>query len=292
MFKSYFAIIPANVRYDKRLTANAKLLYGEITALCNEKGFCWARNSYFAELYGVDKKTVSRWISELIEYGYIFSEIKYADKSKEIKARFLKLTNAPIEDFSSFKPMDKNAPTPMDKNIPTPMDKNIPTPMDKNVPDNNKDIINNKNNNNKENTLSNERVKESERETHSHTPKKEKKKSEKKAEKKPKTKPEKKQKYGEFENVFLSDEEIAILKTEYPDEYLEKIERLSKYIETTGKKYKNHFVVIREWLREDTKPNTQNSYDLDAYEGETDFLSDWNEKQKQDEESLDYLKGL
>ena len=276
MFKSYFAIIPANVRYDKRLTANAKLLYGEITALCNEKGFCWARNSYFAELYGVDKKTISRWISELIEYGYIFSEIKYADKSKEIKTRFLKLTNAPIEDFSGFKPMDKN--------VPTPMDKNVPTPRDKNVPDNNKDIINNKNINNKENTLSNERVKESERETHSHTPKKEKKKPEKKT--------EKKQIYGEFKNVFLSDTELAILKTEYPDEYLEKIERLSKYIEKKGVKYKNHFVVIRDWLREDTKPNTQNSYDLDAYEGETDFLSDLNAKYKQDEESLDYLKGL
>lgn len=152
---------------------------------------------------------------------------------------------------------------------------------------------NNKNTNNKkENTLSNERVKESERETHSHTPKKEKKKSEKKAEKKPKTKPEKKQKYGQYENVFLSDTEIAILKTEYPGEYLEKIERLSEYIESTGKKYKNHFAAVRAWLRQDTKPNTQNSYDLDSYENETNFLSDWNAKHKQDEESLDYLKGL
>ena len=48
MNKSYYAIIPANVRYDRRLTANAKLLYGEITALCNEKVYCWERNSYFS----------------------------------------------------------------------------------------------------------------------------------------------------------------------------------------------------------------------------------------------------
>jgi hypothetical protein len=69
--KNYYSIIPADVRYDKRLKPLARLLYGEITALCNEKGYCWASNSYFAELYEVSDITISRYISELKEYGYI-----------------------------------------------------------------------------------------------------------------------------------------------------------------------------------------------------------------------------
>ena len=69
--KNYFAIIPALVRYDKRLKPISKLLYGEITALCNEKGYCWASNSYFANLYEVSNDTISRAIKQLEECGHI-----------------------------------------------------------------------------------------------------------------------------------------------------------------------------------------------------------------------------
>ena len=78
--KSYYAIIPANVRYDKDLTPNAKLLYGEITALCNERGYCWSENSYFAELYGVSNTSISKWINLLVQKGYLSSEITYKEK--------------------------------------------------------------------------------------------------------------------------------------------------------------------------------------------------------------------
>lgn len=94
MEKAYYAIIPASVRYDKDLTPNAKLLYGEITALCNEKGYCWASNSYFAELYNVSKNTISRLINVLVDKGYIRAEILY-DNKKNIE-RKLFINSAPI----------------------------------------------------------------------------------------------------------------------------------------------------------------------------------------------------
>lgn len=71
MDRNYYAIIPASVRYDKRLCPNAKLLYGEITALCNEKGYCWATNGYFSGLYNVSIRSVINWINELEEAGHI-----------------------------------------------------------------------------------------------------------------------------------------------------------------------------------------------------------------------------
>jgi|GEM_PF-6896815 len=79
---NYFAIIPANVRYDKELSSSAKLLYAEITSLTNKEGYCWASNSYFAELYGTDERTVSRWISSLVDKGYVSSEVEGYNKRK------------------------------------------------------------------------------------------------------------------------------------------------------------------------------------------------------------------
>lgn len=72
---NYYAVLPASVRYDKRLRPAARLLYAEITALCNKSGYCSAGNAYFAELYDASIKTVQGWITQLVKGGYISVEV-------------------------------------------------------------------------------------------------------------------------------------------------------------------------------------------------------------------------
>lgn len=106
--KAYYAVIPANVRYDNDVPPNAKLLYGEITALCNQKGFCWASNDYFAKLYGCSKSSVSRWIRLLKSKGYISIKIVYREGSNEIENRYIQICEYPILK-NEYTPIRKNA---------------------------------------------------------------------------------------------------------------------------------------------------------------------------------------
>ena len=66
-----------------------------------------------------------------------------------------------------------------------------------------------------------------------------------------------KHKYGEYKNVLLTDDELEKLKAEYAD-YLDRIERLSSYIASTGKTYKSHYATIRNWARADAEKGRDN----------------------------------
>jgi hypothetical protein len=68
---NYYGILPAEVRYNETLTPNAKLLYSELTALCNKEGYCWASNKYFAQLYKTSKTSISNWFSSLQKEGFV-----------------------------------------------------------------------------------------------------------------------------------------------------------------------------------------------------------------------------
>ena len=82
---SYYAIIPAEVRYDEKLSFLERFIYCEITALSNVYGYCYANNEYFASLYQKTVETISRAISRLEKSGYI--KIVYERDKAIIKNR-------------------------------------------------------------------------------------------------------------------------------------------------------------------------------------------------------------
>jgi len=92
---NYYAIIPAEVRYSKALTPNAKLLYAEITALCNMNGKCTASTEYFCRVYEVSRASIQNWLSLLDKNGYITRVLIYRQGSKEILSRYIKLVDKP-----------------------------------------------------------------------------------------------------------------------------------------------------------------------------------------------------
>jgi hypothetical protein len=103
---TYYAIIPANVRYSD-LKPNAKLLYGEITCLTQSTGECWASNDYFAKLYKVSKDTASRWVTQLKKKGFV--SVSYIfNKDKTIKKRVIKLVDSPITTKKSVPPLQND----------------------------------------------------------------------------------------------------------------------------------------------------------------------------------------
>jgi len=95
---NYYAIIPAEVRYSKALIPNAKLLYAEITALCNMNGKCTASTEYFCRLYEVSKVSVQKWLKNLEDNNHIRRVNKYKPHSKQIECRVITLVNIPSKE--------------------------------------------------------------------------------------------------------------------------------------------------------------------------------------------------
>ncbi len=63
-------------------------------------------------------------------------------------------------------------------------------------------------------------------------------------------------KYGTYNNVLLADEDMEKLKAEFPKDWQSRIERLSEYIASSGKTYKNHLATIRSWAKKDDERKT------------------------------------
>ena len=96
---NYYAVIPANVRYDENLKLGEKMMYGEITSLTFKTGECWASNNYFARLYKVSPQAISKWINALEKQKYI--TIIYEKEGNRILKRIIKMVSTDIDRVST-----------------------------------------------------------------------------------------------------------------------------------------------------------------------------------------------
>lgn len=87
---------------------------------------------------------------------------------------------------------------------------------------------------------------------------------------------ETKHKYGEYNNVLLTDTELEKLKAEYPD-YEAKIENLSNYIASKGNKYKSHYATIRNWARKDAEQGKAKNSKAQELDNFYNMASEWAE---------------
>ena len=123
----YYGILPAEVRYDKELPANAKLLFVEITSLCRLQGYCWATNAYFAELLGATERTVTRWVKILCNKGYCFTTTKtfrWQDGTVK-KVRYICLSKKAADDLKALSQEDILSRHHIDISVQNHIDTNV-----------------------------------------------------------------------------------------------------------------------------------------------------------------------
>ena len=172
---SFYCIIQSDVLFDKDLSSTEKLLYAYITSLTNERGYCFAKNKHFAEKFKTTDRTIQRYLVNLKEKKYIFTQTILDKNTKEVLERRIYIremilnkiikNNSHFDDFikeneeiyvdkNDYFPetgqeknsnigMQKDLQGGTQKNVTTPPDKNVTTPPDKNVVYNNKYINNN-----------------------------------------------------------------------------------------------------------------------------------------------------
>lgn len=101
---SFWAILPATVRYDPNLRPNAKLLYAEITALQESSGYCFASNRYFADNFGLQPATITSLLDNLSKAGYISVEILRDSETHEVVQRRI-YTTGKLPDIADPSPI-------------------------------------------------------------------------------------------------------------------------------------------------------------------------------------------
>ncbi len=134
-----YTILPEAIRKDKNLTFFEKVLYGEIAALTNKEGFCFATNKYLSEFFCKSTRYVSKGLSKLQNLGYLSLRIdKDGGNDRKIylgemdkKTLFVPIVPYPMEQTEQD-PMEQMEPDPMEQmeQNPTPYGTTEPYPME------------------------------------------------------------------------------------------------------------------------------------------------------------------
>lgn len=122
---SYWSVIPACVRYDASLPPNAKLLYAEISSLCDDAGYCFASNEYFASNFELGVKSIQRLLKALCDHAYISVDVVRDPKTNEVLERKI---------FAGINPAGRIAPpSPQKRGDPSPQNCGNPSPQKRGV---------------------------------------------------------------------------------------------------------------------------------------------------------------
>ena len=89
----YSKIFHENVR-DRKLSIRAKLFYGELFKIYKEQGYCDQQNRYFADMFGVCKGSVGKWLRELQVQDLIYVEVKRTSSGTTRKIYLLDENNS------------------------------------------------------------------------------------------------------------------------------------------------------------------------------------------------------
>ncbi|MCR5436176.1 MAG: helix-turn-helix domain-containing protein [Treponema sp.] len=195
---SYFAILTPEVRYNKNLKPIEKIVFAEITALSNLKGYCFATNDYLAKLYDVDSCTISRYISHLEKLSLIKCE--YIKDGQIIKERRIYINV-------------------VDSSVNGTVDNSVNGTVDNSVKDNNTRVNNT--------SINNINIPEKTKRQKIQEPK---------------------LKFGEFQNVLLSQKEYDKFISKYGKEKTDAfIQYFSERKEMKGYKYASDRAALQNW---------------------------------------------
>lgn len=218
---------------DLGLRGNERDLFALIYSFAEAGGRMTGGLQYLCRRMGISKPTVMAGLRKLLEKDLLIKTEKtvngvryceYRVNESRLAALLPGKVSLPGEDKNLSQAGQKSLPGE-DKNLSQPGQEALPG-QERNLTGPGQETFPNKKEYTKENTKEN--TKESE------------------------TPPRRNcQRYGEYGNVLLTREEAEALKRDYPDDWQQRIDRLSEYMASTGRRYKNHLATIRSWARQD-----------------------------------------